>query len=315
MRQTATAGQSPQPRPGAAPVVRPKNALQITLGNVATTFRSLRRNRAGFIGFLLVMAIIVLCFIGPFFIPLDPSSHVDRIYEPPSWHLPLGTDYSGRSVWPQVVHGGAQALEVAFVAATISTLISIVLGALSAYSGGRLDAFIVAAADIFLTLPTFIILAVIAATFRPRNIFLLALILGLLTWPGLLRAVRAQVLSIKERDYIEAARCLGLRRTHIVMNEILPNMAGYIIISFIFSVTATMLLQVNLVAFGLVPITGDNWAIQIYQAAYQKGALYNPDSSGYIMGPITAIILFQFGLVTMTRSLEEIFNPRLRGNL
>lgn len=92
-------------------------------------------------------------------------------------------------------------------------------------------------------------------------------------------------------------------------------MAGYIIISFVFSITAAMLLQVNLVALGLVPISGNNWAITIYQAAFQKGALYNPNSTGYIMGPVVAIVLFQFALVTMTRSLEEIFNPRLRGNL
>ena len=311
MNRTQAAG-----RPAVvAPIVQPRSGLAHSLDNIRDTFRMLRRNRAGFMGFCLAVVMIVISFIGPFFVPLDTENHLDKIYAPPSWDLPLGTDYAGRSVVPLVVHGGSQAMAVGLLAATISTLIAVLLGAFSAYIGGRTDAIITAVADVFLTLPLFIVLAVIAAIYKPQTVFFLAVILGLLTWPALLRAVRAQVLSIKERDYIEAARSLGLRPAHIVLNEILPNMAGYIIISFVFSITAAMLLQVNLVALGLVPISGNNWAITIYQAAFQKGALYNPNSTGYIMGPVVAIVLFQFALVTMTRSLEEIFNPRLRGNL
>jgi len=311
MNQTTTAGRATP----VAPMVQPKSRLAHSLDNIRETFRMLRRNRAGFIGFCLAVVMIIISFVGPYFVPLDTGNHLDRIYAPPSLELPLGTDYAGRSVVPLVVHGGRQAIAVGFLAATISTLIAVLLGAFSAYIGGRTDSIITAIADVFLTLPLLIVLAVVAAIYKPQTVFFLAVILGLLTWPSLLRAVRAQVLSIKERDYIEAARSLGLRPGHIVLNEILPNMAGYIIISFIFSITSAMLLQVNLVALGLVPITGNNWAITIYQAAFQKGALYNPNSTGYIMGPVIAIVLFQFALVTMTRSLEEIFNPRLRGNL
>lgn len=294
--------------------IRPKSVWEHTLEDMGNTFRMLRRNKAGFIGFIIAAVMIAISFIGPFFFPLDTVNRIDKIYAPPSWEFPLGTDFQGRSIWPQVVQGGQEAMLVGFIAAIISTIISIVLGSFSAYVGGKIDALITTIADIVLTLPIFILLAIVAAVFQPKSVLVLGAILGFLTWPSLLRAIRAQALSIRERDYIEAVRSLGMRRSHIILNEILPNMAGFIIISFIFSVTSAMLLQVNLVGLGLVPISGNNWAITIFQAN-QKGALYFTSSLAYIMAPVTAIVLFQFALVTMTRSLEEIFNPRLRGNL
>lgn len=303
-----TAAVQPQPRQA----FQPKTSWQITLDNVRNTFRALRRNRAGFLGFLLLTAILLLSFIGPFFVSLGETD-LRAIYAEPSLRHPLGTDFQGRDVLAQVIHGGRQAILVSMVSSVVSTLISCVLGATSAYVGGRFDAIVSAIADIYLTIPSFILLLVIASAFRP-NLYVLSLLLGLLTWAPLFRAVRAQVLSIRERDYIEASRALGLGRRHIVLNEILPNMAGFIIISFILGVAAAMLFQTNLVALGLVPITGASWPITLFQAQ-QKGAMYNPLSIGYIMGPIVMIILFQFALVTMTRSLEEIFNPRLRTNL
>lgn len=307
MRQTAAV--QPQPRVG----VRPKAAWQHSLENVRDTFRALRRNRAGFIGFLLFAAIMLLSFVGPFLVPLDTTNRLDQIYAQPTLQHPLGTDFQGRDVWAQVVHGGRAAIMTSFLAAIVSTVIACSLGAFSALVGGRIDAAISAVADVYLTLPLFILLAIIASVYRP-GLYLLAFFLGLMTWAGLFRAVRAQALSIRERDYMEAARSLGLSRAHIIFNEMLPNMAGFIIISFILSMAGAMLLQVNLVALGLIPISGNNWAVTLFQAN-QKGAMYFPTSIGYIMGPIVAIILFQFSLVQMTRSLEEIFNPRLRVNL
>ncbi len=115
--------------------------------------------------------------------------------------------------------------------------------------------------------------------------------MGLISWAPLFRAVRAQVLSIRERDYIEAARALNLSRSHIILNEILPNMAGFIIISFILSMASVMLLQTNLVALGLVPISGANWPVILFKAQ-QNSAQYNPLSLGFIMGPIIMIVLF-----------------------
>ena len=144
-----------------------------------------------------------------------------------------------------------------------------------------------------------------------ENVSSLGLLLGLLSWPALLRAVRSQALSLKEREFVEAARSLDLGTPHIVFREIVPNMMTYIIISFALAMTGAIYAQVALVLFGLVPFSGSNWGVML-SLAWVRGAIFFKDSIWYIMMPILAIVLLQLSVVTTTRSLELVFNPRLR---
>ena len=146
---------------------------------------------------------------------------------------------------------------------------------------------------------------------RFKSAWQLALIIAALAWPTLLRAVRAQVLSLRERDYVEAARALDLGTAHILFREILPNMRSYIAISFTIGMTSAIYAQVGLYFLGLAPLAGDNWGIML-NFAWTRGAIYFKNSFWYIMAPIIVISLLQLSMVTMTRSLEDIFNPRLR---
>jgi peptide/nickel transport system permease protein len=152
---------------------------------------------------------------------------------------------------------------------------------------------------------------VLAGLIRFNNVTLLAVILGALAWPSLTRAIRAQVLSLRERDFVEAARALDLGTGHIILREILPNMMSYIAISLIFAMTSAIYAQVGLVFLGLVPFSGTNWGVML-SLAWTRGAIFYRDSLWYIMSPVAAIALFQLSLVSLTRSLEEVFNPRLR---
>jgi peptide/nickel transport system permease protein len=211
----------------------------------------------------------------------------------------------------QVVHGGQDVLIVAFLAGIISTAIAVTLGALSAVLLGFFDSFVMWLTDIWLTIPGFPVLAVLAVFVKLDSVWALALILSLLAWPSLTRAVRAQVLSLKQREYVEAARALDLGTRHIVFSEILPNMMSYIAISLVFAMTSAMYAQVALVFLGLVPMASNNWGVML-QLSWARGTLFYKDSLLNIMAPVAAIALFQLTLVWMTRSLEEVFNPRLR---
>ncbi len=273
--------------------------------------RYIARNRAGFVGCCVLTFLLLLSFIGPYLVPLDTQARIDKIYSPPSWDHPLGTDSEGKDVLSQIVNGGRDVLIVAFLSGLITTLIAAPLGAISAFFGGKVDALITTVADIVLTIPQIPLLLVIAAVIRFNNVYMLAFILGITSWPGLLRAVRSQVLSIKEKDYVEAARLLDLGTGHIIFREILPNMMGYVAIAFILATTAAVYAQVGLILFGLVPLSGHNWGVMI-NLAWVRGAIFFKDSIWYIMAPVTAIVLFQWSMVTFTRSLEEIFNPSLR---
>jgi peptide/nickel transport system permease protein len=279
--------------------------------SLKTTLRLITHNKVGFIGFVGVIFFVLMSFVGPLFIPLDHTTRVDQIYASISWQHPLGTDFSGRDVWSHLVNGGREVMIVAFVAGAISTLIAISLGSLSALAGGWLDSGIMGLADIVLTIPTLPLLIVLAGLFHFNSILILALMLGLLSWPSLSRAIRAQVLSLRERDFVEAARALDLGTGHIILREIMPNMASYLLVSLIFAMTAAVYAQVGLVFLGLVPLSGNNWGVML-QLAWTKGAIFYPKALPYIMAPVFAIALFQLSLVFASRSLEQIFNPRLR---
>jgi peptide/nickel transport system permease protein len=165
--------------------------------------------------------------------------------------------------------------------------------------------------EVLLTIPQFPLLSVLAALVRLNN-FTLAAIIGVLSWPALARAIRSQVLSLKERDFIEAARALDLGTRHIVLVEIMPNLMPYIVVSWILSMTGAIYSQVGLVFLGFVPFTSHNWGVMI-NMAWTWGAIYYKTSVWYILSPILAITGFQLSAILFARSLENVFNPRLRG--
>jgi peptide/nickel transport system permease protein len=276
-----------------------------------TTLRLLTYNKVGFAGFLVVVAIVLISYVGPYFVPLDTQTKQEHIYESPSAQFWLGTDHQGRDIFSQIVNGGKDVIYVALVAAVLSTLIAVSFGTFSGFVGGWVDDVIMTITDVILTIPQFPLLAVLAAFIKLDSLTFLGILLGLLSWPSLLRAVRAQALSLKERDFIEAARALDLGGRHIVFRELVPNMMTYIVISFTLALTTAIYTQVGLVLLGLVPISSSNWGVMI-SLAWTRGAIFFKDSVWYIMAPVAAIVILQLALVTMTRSLEAVFNPRLR---
>jgi peptide/nickel transport system permease protein len=287
--------------------------IRSTFASIWKSLKLLTYNKVGFAGFLVVIGIVLLTYVGSSFIPLDTKTKVDQIYITPSLEHPLGTDHQGRDVWTQIVHGGKDVIYVALIAALLSTTIAVSFGTLSGFVGGTVDAIIMAFTDIILTIPQFPLLAVLAAFISFSSLTFLGVLLGLLSWPALLRSVRAQALSLKQRDFIEAARALDLGMWHIVFRELVPNMMPYIVVSFALAMTGAVYAQAGLVFLGLVPIQSANWSVMT-QLAWVRGAIFFQDSVWYIMAPIMAIALLQLALITMTRSLELIFNPRLRAS-
>ena len=278
-----------------------------------TFVRLLSYNRVGFIGFLVVIFMVLLSYAGPLLIELDTKTKIDKIYITPTLEHPLGTDHQGRDIWSQIVNGGKDVIYVAFLAALISTTIAVVFGTMSGFIGGWVDSAIMSVTDIILTIPQFPLLAVLAAFISLNSLTFLGILMGLLNWPTLLRALRAQALSLKQRDFIEAARALDLGVWHIVLRELVPNMMPYIVVSFALGMTFAVYQQAGLVFLGLVPISAGNWSVMI-QLAWVRGAIFYKDSVWYIMAPIIAIAILQLAIISMTRSLELVFNPRLRAN-
>ena len=186
------------------------------------------------------------------------------------------------------------------------------LGAFAAYLRGWVDSLVIQFTDFMLTIPQFALLVVLAVYVRLDSPVMLALLLGILGWPGLLRAVRAQVLSLKEREYVEAARIVGLSTPVIIGREILPNMASYLMIHFIFARTGATYAMVGLYLLGLAPMTGINWGIMINNA-WAKGALFFTNAAWSIMAPLLVVSVLQLSAIWFARTLEQLLNPRLAG--
>jgi peptide/nickel transport system permease protein len=292
------------------------------LGNTARSFwNTLVRNKAGFLGFLGVMFFILMTVFGPLFINYEGEAQFKRrvpgatsLFQGPSMEFPLGLDWQGRNVLSHIVYGGRTLMLTSIQAGLIATVIAVILGSAAALLGGVLDQVVSFIANFILTIPQFPLLLVLASLISLDSSFALAILFAMLNWPSLMRAVRAQVLSLREREYVEAAIGLDLGLWHIITREVFPNMVSYIAINLIFAIRSAMYALVGLVVLGLVPLQEPDWGVMIFMGR-QQGALFNPNAASMLLAPIIAIALFQLSLILFTRSLEELFNPRLRSGL
>jgi peptide/nickel transport system permease protein len=248
--------------------------------------------------------------------PLDPArreAYADLVVSNPTVgpaHL-LGTDTQGRDIATHIVHGGRELILVAIGAGLISTLIAVVLGSSAAILGGLVDRGLSAFTNLILAIPQFPLLVVLAGLLSLTSPVFLAILIGILSWPTLMRSVRSQVLSLRERDYVEAAVALDLGNRHIMFREILPNMMSYVAVHLVFSITAAMYSQIGLVVLGLAPINNYTWGVMLYFGR-SRGTMFNPDGASMALAPVVAIALFQVFMIMFARSLEELFDPRLR---
>jgi peptide/nickel transport system permease protein len=275
------------------------------------TFKILSRNKMGLFGFIMVILIILVSFVGPLIWPPETSANVAEINKGVSAEHWLGTDFQGQDNLRKIVNGGKDIVTIALLTGVLSMLIAVVVGSFSAFVGGKVDSILMEFVNIWLTIPKFPLLAVLATVLSLKNVVMLSVLMAILDWPALARQVRSQVLTLKNREYIEAATMLDFGTPRIIFRELLPNMMSFVVISTIFEMTHAIYQQTGLVFLGIVPYSSANWGVMI-SAAERRGVLFNPQAAWSILAPMAAIILFQLSLVSFARSLDEVFNPRLR---
>lgn len=266
-------------------------------------------DKAGFVGFIILSSIIILSIIAPFVFPLSSTSDASQIFQGPSSAHILGTDHLGRDIWAQIANGGRELLVMSLITASIGMFLGVVLGSFSAIIGGKFDGFLLFIADVWLSIPRLPLLVVISAFIKLSSLKL-ALLLAVLSWAGVFRTIRAEVLSLKERDFIEATFMQNLSTTHIVFKEIAPNLMGLISVNFTLMMRGSIYSQVGLVFLGILPLE-QNWGVMINQA-WTQGVIYSTKSILYILTPTIMICLLILSLVWIGKALENVFNPSLR---
>jgi peptide/nickel transport system permease protein len=250
--------------------------------------------------------------LGRFFFSVnDAQPMVAAPDQPPSSHYPLGTDDQGRDLLAVIVIGLPLTLQIGFLAGCVGLGLGLFLGMLAGYRGGFVDAAIRMVVDTLLTVPSLLILLIIAASIKTFiSVDIMALVVASLAWTHPTRTIRSQVLSLRERAYVQMAKLSGMNTFHIVVREIMPNLLPYLAVSFVGAVASAILASIGLEAIGLGPQNDPTIGMTIYWAIYFNALLRG--LWWWWIPPIVVIVVLFLGLYLMSAGLDEIANPRLR---
>lgn len=272
-------------------------------------WRRYKRNKGAVISLGIFVVILMVGLFAPYISPYSPieTGTGDSYEEPSEKHL-MGTDELGRDIFSGVVGGVKVTLLIGFLASGISVLIGTFLGTVSAYAGGKIDYLIMRIAEILMVVPKFVFALVMVYIFG-RNIWNVATVVGLLIWPDVSRVVRSEVLSLKERGFVEAARSIGANEIYIMFSEILPNAAPSIIVIGSLFVARAILLEAGLSFLGAGDPNVMSWGLMLRRA--QEGALFM-GAWWMIFFPGIAILLTVLSFNLIGDGLNDALNPKLR---
>ncbi|MDD6181255.1 MAG: ABC transporter permease [Desulfovibrionaceae bacterium] len=261
------------------------------------------------LGGAIVAVMSLAALAAPWLAPYDPAAlHLDHILEAPSAQFWLGTDALGRDVFSRLLHGGQVSLWVGFVAVGIALLIGLTLGLAAGYFGGWVDECVMRAVDVMLCFPSFfLILAVIA--FLEPSLSNIMIVIGLTSWMGIARLVRAETLTLRERDFVAAAQLAGTGTCSVLFRHILPNAMAPVLVSATLGVAGAILVESSLSFLGLgVQPPDASWGNMLMDG---KNVLeIAPWLSLY---PGLAILVTVLGYNLLGESLRDLLDPRLRG--
>ena len=223
-------------------------------------FRRFRRHRLAMISSFVLFVILVLAIGAPVFQIYAPEKiSLSQSNKPPSSDHFLGTDRVGRDIWSRMINGGQVSLSIGIFSSALSLVLGVVVGALSGFYGGWIDAVLQRITDMFMTFPS-IVLMMTAAVFIGPGVTNTILIIGAVSWMGVARLIRAEFLSARERVYVEAARCIGVPNSKIMFMHILPNALTPALAQVAFAVGLSILTEAGLSFLGLgVPLPTSSW--------------------------------------------------------
>jgi peptide/nickel transport system permease protein len=294
--------QAPAPAPAATP------PRLMALRRFAREFASRPTAMAGL---AILVAVTVLALAAPLFIhasALDVINAPGQPIAPPSARFPLGTDYAGRSILTLLIWGTRPSLAIGVIATALTMIVGSSIGLLAGHYGGATSRVLMALTDWFIALPT-LPLAIALAAVLGQGDSSITIAIAVTSWPGTARLIRAQTLAVEGRPFIERAKALGARDSQLVVRQVLPNVAPFILVSATLTVAGAILTETTLTFLGLGNPTDVSWGSMINQAFFQ-GAV-SAGAWWYILPPGIAILIVVLGFTLIGRAVENILNPRM----
>jgi peptide/nickel transport system permease protein len=266
----------------------------------------------GMVGLVLLLVFVILALAAPLLVARDDIrvNHPPGLpFQSPSLDFPLGTDDFGRSVFDLVLYGARISLLVGFAATVMTMVVGAAVGIVGGFFGGKTDTVMNAFTNWFLVIP-WIPLAIVLASILGQSLLNTILVIGVTSWAGTARLVRADALSVKQRPYVERARALGAGNWHLITRHILPNVMPVIFANTVLTVALSILAETTLALLGLGDPGSISWGIVIYDA-FQSGAL----SAGlwwWLIPPGICICLVTLAFTMCGYALDEVLNPKIR---
>lgn len=276
-------------------------------GRTKEFWRKYKKNRPAVIGLIIMLLLLLNAIFADSLAPYDPWEYnfVEKL-KPPSWIHLMGTDHFGRDVFSRVIYGSRVSLLIGFLAAFITITVGTILGAISGYYGGVIDNIIMRVTELFLVIPTFFLILLIVAVFG-GSIWNVIGVIGITTWPGTARIVRASFLSLKEKEFVEAARLIGSNDFRLIFKHILPNAMGPVLVLTSLRVASSILAEAGLSFLGLGDVNHITWGQLLYKAQlYMRISWW----SAIFPGLMIFIAVLAFNLVG--DGLTDALNPRLK---
>ncbi len=266
------------------------------------------KNKLAVFGVGVIIILSLAAAFAPFISTHDPAAIniKDALLGPSRQHF-LGTDQLGRDIFSRMIYGSRVALSIGLVAVGIAAIIGIVLGSIAGFYGGWIDSLIMRFVDIMLCFPRFFLILSVVAIVGP-NIFNVMVIIGLTGWMGVARLIRAEILSLKSRDFISASRALGANNFHIIFRHLIPNGIGPVLVSFVFGVAGAILTEAGLSYLGLgVQPPKASWGNILFEGRAVLGVGW-----WMILFPGLAILITVLSFNLFGEGLRDIINPRTR---
>jgi peptide/nickel transport system permease protein len=272
--------------------------------------RRFLRHRLAVFGAVVVFILVLVAVFAPFIARKDPLyQDYSAIKAPPSREHILGTDALGRDVWARLVFASRVSLSVGFVAVIIAMVVGTILGALAGYYGGAVDGIIMRITDVVMCFPLLVIIITVVALVS-QSLYNIMAVIGLLAWPSICRLVRGQFLSLREQEFITAARALGAKGGRIIWRHLLPNCVGPITVAMTFGMASTILTEASLSFLGLgVPPPQPSWGQMLTEAQKLSVLAAMP----WLWVPPGAMIgLTVLAVNFVGDGLRDAFDPRMQ---
>lgn len=284
--------------------------LTETISNLKLILRLLAGHAMGRIGMVLIGLIFVAAVCAPVLGTQDPQKAGERenILKPPSAQHWLGTDDLGRDVWSQVLFGSRVSLMIGLITAFVTVVTGTLVGLTAGYFGGWVEEILVKIVDFFMMLPVLPLMIILAAVLGP-NLWNIILVISVVSWPTTARVVRSQVLSIKERPYVEAARCIGAGNAKLMFGEIMPNVLPLMFAQAVLMITYAIYDEAILAFLGLGDPTRISWGSMLH-FAFESGVMSR--SPWWIAPPIASIIILIVGFSLLGTAVTDVLTPQYK---